>query len=112
MFVITSVWSLRVGWVRPLLGLDSDQLLRGYCELRGAGQPPAPRSAPRSWSRLVLETIGRFLKRTARLNIRATHPSTYQLLLVLTTVDEYALYARGAMFAPLLLRPSKAIIRY
>ena len=36
----------------------------------------------------VLETIQRVLKRTARMNTRAKHPNTYQLLLALTAVDE------------------------
>ena len=38
----------------------------------------------------VLETIQRVLKRTARMNTRAKHPNTYQLLLALTTMDEQA----------------------
>ena len=40
--------------------------------------------------REVLETIQRVLKRTARMNTRAKHPNTYQLLLALTTSDEQA----------------------
>lgn len=36
----------------------------------------------------VLESIQRVLKRSARMNTRAQHPNTYQLLLALTTVDE------------------------
>ena len=36
----------------------------------------------------VLESIERVLRRTARMNTRAKHPNTYQLLLALTTVDE------------------------
>jgi len=36
----------------------------------------------------VLESIQRVLKRTARMNTRAKHPNTYQLLLALTTMDE------------------------
>jgi hypothetical protein len=38
----------------------------------------------------VLSTIQRVLKRTARMNTRAKHPNTYQLLLALTTSDEQA----------------------
>jgi hypothetical protein len=38
----------------------------------------------------VLETIQRVLKRSARMNTRAKHPNTYQLLLALTTLDEQA----------------------
>lgn len=36
----------------------------------------------------LLESIQQVLKRTARMNTRAKHPNTYQLLLSLTTVDE------------------------
>jgi hypothetical protein len=38
----------------------------------------------------VLLTIQRVLRRTARMNPRAKHPNTYQLLLALTTSDEQA----------------------
>ena len=36
----------------------------------------------------ALTTIQQILRRIARMNTRATHPNTFQLLLVLTTEDE------------------------
>lgn len=70
-------------WAYPDRSLvKAAQLIRDHaCELASA------RCRPERLTE-VLETIGRILKHTARLNRRHNQPATYQLLLAQTTDDD------------------------